>query len=227
MRASVPARLRAWLGAGALAWACIAGAVPFVVQLGADRLVLDVPPGFSDTGGIASPRLNELAESVAGPSNRVLTFAITDGDLRRFMTGDPPDLKRYGVAATPREFETLRATPQDFAAFVADTMRGMGEPPAAATDLKKLLEAAPKGTAILLAVPRREAALVSFLQGSRMGGDGWREKPVFVLSASSLVLVRGRPLNLTVVTAFETPADMEWLRFTTRRWLEQIQRLNP
>jgi hypothetical protein len=218
---------RAWFSACALAWMCVAGAAPFVVQLGADKLVLDVPPGFSDAVGLGSPRLNELAESVAGPSNRLLVFAVTDGDLRRFQTGERPDLKRYGVAATPREFEFLRATPQDFASFVGDAMRGLGEPAAADSDVKKVIATAPADTPILLAVPRRDTALVSFVQGSRVGGTRWNEEQVFVLSATSLVLVRGRPLNLTIVTAFTSPADMEWLQFTSRRWLEQIQRLNP
>lgn len=227
MRASAPPLLRACLGVCAFAWMCVAAASPFVVQLGADKLVFDVPPGFSDAIGLGSPRLNELAESVAGPSNRLLVFAVTDGDLRRFQTGEPPELKRYGVAATPREYEFLRATPQDFARFVGDAMRGLGEPAAADSDVKKVIGAAPAGAVILLAVPRRDAALVSFVQGSRVGGARWYDDEVFVLSATSLVLVRGRPLNLTVVTAFTSPADMEWLQFTTRRWLEQIQRLNP
>ena len=157
MRAAAPALLRACLvGACTLAWTCIAAAVPFVVQLGVDRLVLDTPAGFADTVGLGSPRLNELAESVAGPSVRVLMFGVTDADLRRFMTGDPPDLKRYVVAGTAREFERQSASPEDFKLFVADALRGLGDAPPTGSDLRELLRAAPEGKPVLLEFLRRE-----------------------------------------------------------------------
>ena len=228
-----PALLRRCLGAGALAWTCIAGAVPFVVQVGADRLVLDTPAGFADTLGLGSPRLNELAESVAGPSVRVLAFGITDADMRRFMTGDTPEFKRYVVAGTAREFERLRATQDDFKQFVSDALRGLGEAPPAGSDLRKLLGAAAEGKPMLLAFLRRDSAVASYIQGTRLASpkrawNDWDAKPpVLVLVSTSLVMVRGRPVNLSITIPLEDPADVEWLEINTRRWLEQIQRLNP
>lgn len=220
--------LRACLAACLIAWPGVAGAIPFVVYLGADRLVLDTPAGFTDTVGLGSPRLNELAESSAGPSVRVLLFGLTDADVRRFMTGDPPDLKRYVVAGTAREFERQRATQEDFAMFVADALRGLGEAPPAGSDLLKLLRAAPEGKPVLLEFLRRDASGVSFLQGSRLTDPKRRnDQPLLVLVSTSLVLVRGRPLNLSITIALEDPADVPWLQLTTRRWLEQVQRLNP
>jgi hypothetical protein len=226
------ASLRICLGACALAWTCIAGAVPFVVQLGADRLVLDTPAGFADTLGLGSPRLNDLAESLAGPSVRVLSFAITDADLRRFMTGETPEYKRYAVAGTAREFERLRATQEDYQKFVSDALRGLGEAPPAGSDLRKLLAAAPEGKPMLLQFLRRDAAVASYIQGTRLPGakrswSDWDVQPVFVLVSTSLAMVRGRPVNLSITVALEDPADFEWLEVNTRRWLEQIQRLNP
>lgn len=219
--------MRAWVAAAVLACAAQASAAPFVVQLGADRLVLDTPAGFSDTVGLGSPRLNELAESVAGPSVRVLLFGVTDADLRRFMTGDPPDFKRYVVAGTAREFERQRATPEDFKQFVSDALRGLGEAAPAGGDLRKLLAAAPEGKPMLLEFLRRDAAGVSFLQGTRLADPKRRgDEPLLVLVSTSLALVRGRPVNLSIFISFEDPADLEWLQLTTRRWLEQIQRLN-
>ncbi len=223
-----PALLRACLGAYALAWTCIAGAVPFVVQLGADRLVLDTPAGFSDTVGLGSPRLDELAESLAGPSVRVLLFGLTDADVRRFMTGDRPDFKRYVVAGTAREFERQRANAEDFAQFVSDALRGLGEAPPAGSDLRKLLRAAPEGKPVLLKFLRRDASGVSFLQGTRLADPKRRsDDPLLVLVSTSLAMVHGRPVNLSITISLEDPADLEWLQLTTRRWLEQIQRLNP
>lgn len=227
-----PASLRACFGAYALAWTCIAGAVPFVVQLGSDRLVLDTPAGFADTLGLGSPRLSELGESVAGASVRVLAFGITDADMRRFMTGETPEYKRYVVAGTAREFERLRATQDDFKQFVADALRGLGEAPPAGSDLRKLLAAAPESKPILLEFLRRDDAVASYIQGTRLPGakrswSDWDVQPVYVLVSTSLVMVRGRPLNLSITISLEEPGDIEWLEVNTRRWLEQIQRLNP
>src|ERR1700741_1638638 len=77
-------------------------AAPFAVQVGEARIGLDAPPGFADTGFTGSPRLQELGESLTSASNRVLLFAVSDADLRRFTLGDPLELRRYMVAVTPR-----------------------------------------------------------------------------------------------------------------------------
>ena len=59
-------------------------AAPFTVRLGMERIALDALTGFSDTTDLASPRLQDLAQTLTSPSNRVLLFALTDGDLQRF-----------------------------------------------------------------------------------------------------------------------------------------------
>ena len=40
------------------------------------------------------------------------------------------------------------------------------------------------------------------------------------------VLLRGKGLNLTVFTMYESPADLDWIRNTTLRWIDELQRLN-
>ncbi|MSQ63614.1 MAG: hypothetical protein EXR33_07240, partial [Betaproteobacteria bacterium] len=47
-------------------------AAPFTVRLGLEKIVLDAPPGFTDTTELASPRLQDLAASLISPSNRLL-----------------------------------------------------------------------------------------------------------------------------------------------------------
>src|SRR3954463_9631570 len=100
-----------WLLAGS------AGAAPFAVQLGDTRLGLDAPPGFSDTGFTGSPRLQELAEALTSASNRVLMFALTDADLRRFTVGDQLEAKRYAIAVSPRGLERDYLTTKVFGTF--------------------------------------------------------------------------------------------------------------
>jgi hypothetical protein len=204
-----------------------AEAAPFAVQLGDTRLGMDAPPGFSDTGFTGSPRLQELAESLTSASNRILLFALTDADLRRFTQGDQLEAKRYMVAVTPRGMERDRISSAAFGAYVADSLRDLGAPPAAGADLRKLLDAAP-GKVTLLAELRRTPDVVSVLQGVRIPGQGrFNEAPVYGLTSTTLVLLRGKALNLTVYGSYESPADLEWIRTITVRWIEELQRLNP
>src|SRR5436190_16681510 len=92
-------------------------AAPFAIQLGDARIGLDAPPGFSDTGFTGSPRLQELAESLTSASNRILLFAVTDADLRRFTQGDPLEAKRYMLAVTPKAMERERIAQGAFGAY--------------------------------------------------------------------------------------------------------------
>jgi len=99
---------------------------PFAVQVGEARVALDAPPGFADSSFTGSPRLQELAESQTSPSNKILMFAISDGDLRRFMTGDTPEFRRYMLVVTPKALERDRITPDAFRQLVANAAREAG-----------------------------------------------------------------------------------------------------
>jgi hypothetical protein len=200
-------------------------AAPFAVQLGDVRLGLDAPPGFADTAPTGSPRLLELGESLTSASNRILLFAISDADLRRFGVGDAPDLRRYMVVVTPRGMERDRVTPDTFRPLVTELLREVGQP-AAAQDYLQHLDAQPVGAVSLLAELRQDSEVVSLLQGSRSKGPGFFERSKHHLSTTSLMLVRGKVLSLSVFTRYEQPADLEWIRLTTARWIEELKRLN-
>jgi len=201
-------------------------AAPFAVQLGDTRIGLDAPPGFADTGFTGSPRLAELAEALTSASNRILLFAISDGDLRRFTQGDPPELRRHMMAVTPRGLERERVSESAFKAFVGESLRGLGEAPKS-LDYPKILDSRPTGTMTLLAELRRDSDVVSVLQGTRIKDGGMFKRSEYMLSTSTLLLVRGRALSLSVYTRYEDPADLDWIRVTTARWVDELKRLNP
>src|SRR4051812_32681904 len=167
IRTMAAMRIFAALLAASAAVALECAAAPFAVQVGDARIALDAPQGFSDTAFTGSPRLQELAESLTSPSNRILLFAITDGDLRRFMAGDPPEFKRQALVATPRSTEQERVRPDAFAAYAADAFRDLGPVPGAASDYRKLLDAQP-GRVLVLSELRRDPSTVSVLQGMRL-----------------------------------------------------------
>ncbi len=206
-------------------------AAPFAVQLGDTRIALDTPPGFSDAAGTGSPRVLELAETLTSASNRILLFGITDADLRRFQVGDTPELRRYLIAVTPRSLERYYVSPKDFERYVREVTRDLTPPPPDA-DPFKLLDAAPSGQPVVLAELHREPALISFMQGARFDPQEKRffwekEDPkLYLLSTTTLLLLRDRALNLSIYTGYAGPQDTEWLRHTTQRWIEELRRIN-
>jgi len=215
--------VRAWLAALLIALGAPAWAAPFAVRLGAERVVLDAPPGFADTLDLASPRLQELAEALTSASNRILLFALTDADLRRFTLGDAPDLRRYLLVATPRAMERDRVGLSQFRAFAADAVRGMGNP-AQPAGLRQFLDAQPPGKPALIAELRRTPQAVALLLGTRLAG---REgKNVYLLSTTTLLLLQAKALSISAYTGYENDADLDWLRDTTLRWIDELQRLN-
>lgn len=202
-------------------------AAPFAVEVGDARIALDAPPGFADTGFIASPRLAELAESLTSPSNRVLLFAISDADLRRFTLGEPPDFRRYVVAGTPRALERTRVSAQDFSGLVEDTLRAMGKAPPPG-DYLAYLDSQPRGRGSLLAELKRTPEAVAVLQGTRLPPITKKpEEPArYVLSTLAFLHVRGKALNLALFSTYDSPDDLAWIRLTTTKWIEDLERLN-
>ena len=204
-----------------------ASAAPFAVQLGDARLALDTPPGFTDVQATGSPRLLELAEALTSASNRIILFALEDIDVRRFTVGDTPELRRYCLVVTPKPFEGVRVTQTAFRQLVADAIRDVGAPAPAGADVRAHLDSM-RGRPALIAELRRDQDVESVLQGARMpdAARGAREAPKYLLSSTTLLLVRGRALNLSLYAIYDTPADVEWMRATTLRWIEDVQRLN-
>jgi len=206
-------------------------AAPFTVRLGLEKIALDALPGFTDTTELASPRLQDLAAALTPASNRVLLFALTDADLRRFSNGDPLDMKRrYMMAVTPKGIERERVGGELFNALVSDSLRDLGKPVQVA-DLAKFLENQPIGLAKLIAELKKEPTAVSVLQATRLAplpGEKMFDKvtPQYLLFTTTFVLVRGKALLLSVYTLFHEPADMDWLKLATQRWVDDVRRLN-
>jgi len=201
------------------------------VQLGDARIALDAPPGFADTAFTGSPRLQELAEALTSASNRILLFAISDDDLRRFMAGDAPELRRYMIAVTPKGLERERIALPAFSSYVGESLRQLGAPPPDA-DFVKYLDSRAPGAVRLLSELRKEPEVVSVLLGMRLPAQprasmfAEEKPPQYVLSSTTLLLVRGKALNLSVYTGYDSAADLDWIRATTARWIEELRRLN-
>jgi hypothetical protein len=208
-------------------FASTALAAPFAVQVGDARLALDAPPGFADVQATGSPRLLELAESLTSASNRILLFALEDADVRRFSLGDSPELRRYVIVVTPRSLESARVQLSAFQGLVADALREVGPPVPASSDVRRYLDGQPRGQPALLAELRKDQDVVAVLQSARLpDAPRSRDAPRYLLSTMTMMLVRGKALNLAIYTSYASDADLEWIRGTTLRWIEELQRLN-
>ena len=206
-------------------------AAPFTVRLGIERLVLDAPPGFTDTTELASPRLQYLAETLTPASNRILMFALSDADVRNFTQGEKLDARRYMIAVTPRGMEHLRVSQEQFSALAAESLQGLGKP-VESQDLIKFLATQPVGKTHLLAELKKEPTAVSVMQATRVpdlpGAKFWEsDKPQYLCFTTTLFLVRGKALQLQVYSLYDSPADTDWLKTITQRWQDELQRLNP
>jgi hypothetical protein len=208
-----------------LGWSMQCMAAPFAVQVGEARIGLDAPSGFSDTTFTASPRLQDLSESLTPASNRILLFALTDADLRRFTQGDQLELRRYMIVVTPRSIERERMSEASFKQYANESLAGLGTLPAE-KDMVKYLDSRPPGTTSLLAELRHDADVVSILQGARAKGARFFDRSTYLLSTTTLVLLRGKALSLSIYTQYDDQADLEWIRATTTRWVDDLKRLN-
>jgi hypothetical protein len=207
-----------------------AEAVPYSVRLGLEKLVLDAPPGFTDTIELASPRLEDLAATLTEPSNRVLLFALSDGDLRRFTQGEQLEARRYMIAVTPKGLERDRVSATQFGTLVVESLQGLGKP-MEVPDLAKYLEAQPVGKSVLVAELRREPNSVSVMQATRLpplaGAHMFdARKPQYLAFTRTIFLVRGKALQISVFSMYESPADLDWLKVMTQRWQDELIRLN-
>jgi hypothetical protein len=216
-----------FLAAAVLATSAVA--TPFAVQVGESRVALDAPPGFSDVQMTGSPRLLELAEALTSASNRILLFALEDADVRRFNVGDNPVLRRYVIAVTPKGLENTRVNQASFQRMAAESLRELGSAPPAGMAYRAYLDGQPRGRPTLLAELRRDEDTICVLQGMRLPDPQQQQRarePQYMLSTTTIMLVRGKALNVALYTAYASDADVDWIRATTARWVEEIQRLN-
>jgi hypothetical protein len=208
-----------------------AAAAPFAVRLGLERVVVDSPSGFSDTTDLASPRLQDFADLFISASERVLLLALTDADRRKFMLGDKLDARQFAMVATPKVLEQQRVTREQFAGLAADAQGALGKP-AQFTDLVKYMESQPIGKTSLIGELRNEPNVLSLMQATRLpplpGTTFWEaNKPQYLVFSTTLLFLNGKALRLSLYTLGETMPDLEWIRSNTRRWTDELQRLNP
>jgi hypothetical protein len=90
----------------------------------------------------------------------------------------------------------------------------------------KYLDARPEGLANPLGMLRSEPEAASVLLGARLPSSREDAPRRYLVSSRTLLLLRGKALELSVFSRYDSPADLEWLRGATERWVEELRRLN-
>ena len=115
---------------------------------------------------------------------------------------------------------------ETFQAFAAEALRNEGRPAAPVTDIVAYLDSQPPGRANPIASLRSSAEVLSVLLGTRMPAQRADDPPRYLLSTHTLMLVRGKALDISVFASYESAADLEWIRSATAHWIDELQRLN-
>ena len=90
----------------------------------------------------------------------------------------------------------------------------------------KFLDTQPPGAREPLAELRKDADVSRSCRARAARARLLRALAVPAVHARTLILVRGKALNLSVYTQYDGPADLEWIRTITARWIDELKRLN-
>ena len=234
-------RIAAREGANKAACVCIAlpcfaspaWAAPFALQVGDLRLGLDAAGRLRRLPLLTgSPRLIELAESLTAASNRILVFALTDADMRRFNGGDAPELRQRLLVVTPRALEHQRTSGRRVRrqrARDAALARQTSRPKATSPEVPRDAPARQRRRASASCAGSRRSWLSCAAFACRPS-----RRPVQLLQAVAVRRSRAPPCSCCAANRCSSPsspatrakADLEWIRATTLRWIDELRRLN-
>jgi len=130
------------------------------------------------------------------------------------------------IAVTPKELEREHVGAQRFAELAAAALREAGERPPPDKGFAEYFDQQPAGKPSLLAELRSDAEVVSVLAGARVPPQPRAQKQQYALSTTTLLHLRGKVLSLSVYGAYESAADLDWIRGITLRWIDDIRRFN-
>jgi hypothetical protein len=197
---------------------CLALLTPAAMALdaivGGAPVTLPEPKGYVDAAGV-SAQLRDYGQTLAPQSNRVIAFFVQKEDQQRIAGKQVPQLKRYHMVQVNRGQEAGAMTLAQFEEFRAL--------------IRNQAESGPKaGPASVLGVFEDRATAISFLSSvANPPQAGGKAPSLPVIVASSVVLVKGKPLFLNTYFVRHAEADVDAARQAARAWLLSVEMANP
>ncbi len=231
------ALLALWTAAFLLT-ATVAGAAPVKVTVGGKTLDIPLPAGFVDTA-TAAPQLKQLGEKqFVSQDSRLLVYGVEQAGLERLKKNQGVPIQRYLQVQIPRQLENASATTADFAELkklVVQQNADLGKPESqlAALPKGKLGELTAEkaklsqpGAPLTIGVLRDDPRSLTVLTLSRFETKAGKTTTIYVLTATSHILVKDKLLHFYLYTDYLKPADAEWLRETSDAWLKAALQSN-
>lgn len=219
-----------------LLFAASAWAAPFSV--GGKNIDIPLPAGFVDTA-VAAPQLKQLGEKqFTSESSRLIVYGVESAGLERMKKGQATPIQRYLQVQIPKQLEDASATPADFAELkklVIQQNLALGKAENHLTGLAKgkfgaLVEAKAKevqpGSPLTLGVLRDDEHSFTSIMLSRFETKAGKNPTVYVLTATSHVLLKDKLLHFYLYTDYLKPADAEWLKEASDAWLKAALKAN-
>ena len=181
-------------------------------------------PTFSPLGNV--PRI--FAKSVCSVNGRMIR-RMTAVRISAFLLAG--FALHCAAAPSPATIGNERFSPQRFGEFADAAQRELGERVPAGKIFTEYFDQQPLGKSSVVGELRRDPEVRSLLLGARVPPNTRLQPPgapkqQYALSTISLLLVRGKALSLTVYSAYDSQADLDWIRAITARWIDDLQRLN-
>ena len=194
---------------------CLALSVPaasaLVAGVGGTHVNLPEPKGYLDAAGV-SAELQKYGQALAPQSNRVLAFFVQKEDQQRVAGRLGPQLKRYHLVQVNRSLENGTMSLKEFEEFRAL--------------IRTQAETGPRtGPASVLGVFEDRATAISFMSSvdTPNAADG---KSLPMVVASTVALVKGKPLIFNTYFIRSSDADVAAARQAARAWLTAIELAN-
>lgn len=233
--------MRALTGKTALTLAALlfaAAANATAIKVGGQSLDVPLPAGFVDTA-TAAPQLKQLGEKqFTSEASRLLVYGVEQAGLERMKKNQGEPIQRYLQVQVPKQLEGASATPADFAELkklvlqqnpaltnAANPLSALPKGKLGALTDEKARQAQP-GTPLTLGVLRDDERSLTTLALSRFETKAGKSGTVYVLTATSYILVKDKLLHFYLYADYLKPADAEWLRETSDAWLKTVLQAN-
>lgn len=223
------------------AYQAIAGTQSVTIEVGGKTIHVPAPAGFHEISEL-SPYTRKLAEGMTPQNNRLLAVFVSESDLGRIMKGESPEFGRHMllmvyrqlehtdfsgaqfqqlVGQVKQEQEILLEKVKDKAGSLLDDALGKLSKDDGVSLKLKVGETVSLGVFI----ERNDTVGFASLTKCQVSAEG-QQIDYLMASGISYIRVKGKILYAYVYGIYENQNDLEWVRTTSRKWVDQILTIN-
>jgi hypothetical protein len=207
------------------------------IEVGDTKINVHAPLDFYEISEL-SPETRKYFEIMTPPSNSLLAVFVSEDDLGRIMKGESPNLQRYMILQTPRNFANNNISEMQFNQLVtylkeqhnmllSDMKDKIGSYLDDAADQiskdKDISLDMKIGQQVPLGILFEKLGILSFVNliKFQVTVDGKSVDSV-VVASTSLLKVKDRILYAYVYSIYDNQEDINWVRAKTKEWMDLI-----